>query len=69
MSDLINQPTLAPTRKVTAGGIAGILTVAVIGLINNQWPGVGDMLGPTVSALIVSAVSFVASYMTKNKAV
>ena len=65
---LITQPTAMPTRKVAAGGIAGILTVAVIGLIDLKWPGAGMMLEPTVSALIVSAVSFVASYMTKNKA-
>lgn len=68
MTDLVDQPTAAPTRKLKAVVIAGLLTTAVIGVINTYLPGVGDALGPTLSGIITVAVSAVAGYFTRNAA-
>ena len=66
--DLVTQPTSAPTRKVTAAGIAGALTAAVIAGVNYLWPGFGDNLAPGIEPLIAAAVAFVAAYLTRERA-
>ncbi len=63
---LVTQPTALPTRKVAAGGIAGILITAAIALVNIYLPGVGDMLSPVITAAITTAVAFITSYMVRN---
>jgi hypothetical protein len=65
---LYRQPTARPTRKVAAGGIAGAITAALMAGVNHQWPGYGEAVGQFASPLIVAAVSFVASYMTRERA-
>jgi hypothetical protein len=68
MSDLVKQPTPAPTRKISAVGIAGALTAALIAGVNAIWPGVGDQIGPIAGPIITAAVAFVAGYMTRERA-
>ena len=65
---LVTQPTKMPTRKVAAGGIAGALTAALMAGVNYKWPGYGEAVGQVASPVIVAVVSFVASYMTRERA-
>jgi hypothetical protein len=64
----IDQPTLAPTRKVQAGGIAGLLAVAVIAVVNHWQPGLGDQFGHEISGVAVWAVMLAGSYFTRERA-
>jgi hypothetical protein len=68
MPDLRNQPTSLPTRKVSAAGIAGALTAALIAGVNFIWPGFGDQLAPIAGPAITAAVAFVAAYLTRERA-
>lgn len=76
MSDLINQPTAAPTRKMSAVGISGVAVPPVAALIVSQLPGVSEACGGEVAAGIITlvvgyaqaAIQFVSGYMTKNEA-
>lgn len=63
--NFINQPTLKPTTKVTAGGLGGavaVLTVAILGQF-------GVDLGAEVAAALTTLLSFGASYLVKDKEV
>ena len=75
MSDLINQPTRAPTRKVTAALIGGIVSGAVVGGIEGAC-GVVDLNGacgaivPALDAwgaLIAGLVAGIAAYFTRER--
>ena len=68
MSDLINQPSAAPTRKLQAVGVAGAITAGIIAGVNAYWPGIGDQFGPAIGALVATVVSVVAGYVTRNRA-
>lgn len=68
MPDLRNQPTPLPTRKVSAAGIAGALTAALIAGVNYIWPGFGDQLAPIAGPAITAGVAFVAAYLTRERA-
>ena len=65
---LVSQPSLMPTRKVTAGALAGILATAVISGVDAYWPGVGTAMGPQITAAVTTIFITVASYMTKERA-
>jgi|LakMenE18May11ns_1017448.scaffolds.fasta_scaffold9556615_2 hypothetical protein len=65
---LIEQPSSRPTRKVSAAGIAGALTAALIAGVNYLWPGVGDHVGPVAGPVITAGVAFVAAYFTRERA-
>jgi hypothetical protein len=65
--DLIDQPSPAPTRKVTAGALAGALTAAIIAGVNELWPGFGDDLAPALHAFVPVVVGFVAAYFTRER--
>jgi putative flippase GtrA len=59
----INQPSIAPTTKVTAGGVAGALTVLVVwilGLLHVPVP-------PEVASAITVIISFVTSYLVRQR--
>jgi putative flippase GtrA len=59
----VNQPSIAPTTKVTAGGVAGALTVLVVwilGLLHVPVP-------PEVASALTVVISFVASYLIKQR--
>jgi hypothetical protein len=68
MSRLVNQPSPKPTRKLSAVGIAGALTAALIAGVNHQWPGVGDQIGPVAGYVIPLIVAWVAGYYTLERA-
>jgi predicted acyltransferase len=68
MSRLVNQPSPKPTRKLSAVGIAGALTAALIAGVNHQWPGVGDQIGPAAGYVIPLIVAWVAGYFTRERA-
>jgi hypothetical protein len=63
--ELVTQPSAAPTAKWVAGtatGGVGIVLVWVLSLLNVDLP-------PEVAAVIVLAVTQVAAYWKKNRAV
>ncbi len=68
MSRLVNQPSPKPTRKVTAVGIAGALTAALIAAVNHQWPGVGDQIGPVAGSIITALAVVVGGWLTRERA-
>jgi putative flippase GtrA len=59
----INQPSIAPTTKVAAGGIAGALTVVVVwilGLLHVPVP-------PEVASALTVIISFITSYFVRER--
>jgi putative flippase GtrA len=59
----INQPSIAPTTKVAAGGVAGALTVLVVwilGLFHVTVP-------PEVASALTVMISFISSYLVKQR--
>jgi putative flippase GtrA len=59
----INQPSIAPTTKVAAGGVAGALTVLVVwvlGLLHVPVP-------PEVASALTVIISFVTSYLVRQR--
>jgi hypothetical protein len=53
---------------VSAAGIAGALTAALIAGVNYIWPGFGDQLAPIAGPAITAGVAFVAAYLTRERA-
>lgn len=68
MTDLVNQPSPAPTRKLQAVGIAGAITAGIIAGVNAYWPGIGDQFSPAIGAAVATLVSVIAGYFTRNRA-
>lgn len=64
---LINQPSLRPTRKVSAAIVAGILTNAVIALANAWIPEVGTALEPQITAGVTAVVMGAAAYLVRER--
>jgi len=59
----ITQPSIAPTTKVAAGGVAGALTVLVVwilGLLHVTVP-------PEVASALTVIISFISSYLIKQR--
>ena len=59
----ITQPSIAPTTKVAAGGVAGALTVLVVwilGLLHETVP-------PEVASALTVIISFITSYFVKQR--
>ncbi|MGO9151604.1 hypothetical protein [Mycobacterium sp.] len=59
----INQPSMAPTTKVAAGGVAAALTVLVVwilGLLHVPVP-------PEVASALTVIISFVTSYFVRQR--
>jgi predicted outer membrane lipoprotein len=69
MSDLVNQPSAAPTRKWWAGVLAGVIVNAAFGVLDAVWP--DHPFNPYKADLIgwvtIGAMSF-AAYMARNRA-
>jgi hypothetical protein len=58
-----NQPSMAPTTKVAAGGVAGALTVLVVwilGLLHVTVP-------PEVASALTVVISFATSYIVRER--
>jgi hypothetical protein len=59
----ISQPSIAPTTKVAAGGVAGAVTVLlvwILGLLHLAVP-------PEVASALTVIISFVASYFVRQR--
>jgi hypothetical protein len=59
----INQPSLAPTTKVAAGGIAGAITVLVVWILGMFHVAVP----PEVASAFTVIITFVASYFVRER--
>lgn len=72
--NLINQPTLRPTRKVAAVGWTSLLGPIVAAIIAPWLPGLSEACGSELSASLVAgglvlaqgAANFFAGYMAKE---
>jgi hypothetical protein len=67
---LVNQPTSQPTNKVKAGLSAGVVVTLIIGLLAQFGIIIPEEVGTAVVVTIggvVTIVSFVSSYLAKNK--
>ncbi len=59
----ITQPSIAPTTKVAAGGVAGAFTVLVVwilGLLHVTLP-------PEVASAVTVLIPFISSYLVKQR--
>lgn len=73
--NLINQPTLRPTRKMAAVGWTSLLGPIVAAIIAPWLPGLSEACGGEVGASLLAgglalaqgAVNFVAGYMVNEK--
>jgi hypothetical protein len=73
--NLINQPSLRPTRKMAAVGWTSLLGPIVAAIIAPWLPGLSEACGAEVGASLVAgglslaqgAVNFVAGYVVKEK--
>ena len=63
-TQLTDQPTAAPTNKVAAAGIAGVVTVLVVYLLGAFF---NIQLPDEVSAALTVLVTFVAAYFKRNE--
>ena len=59
----MDQPTKAPTQKMTAVGISGAVTLVVIWLVSQF----GVDLPAEVASALTIIISFVAGYLTPEK--
>ena len=66
INGLVTQSSLAPTRKVSAAGIWGLITVLAFAAIDYYAPGMS--LNPMVSSAVTGAVAWLAAYFTKERA-
>ncbi len=64
---LVKHQSKKPTRKVVATGVAGALTVAGVAAFNYYFPGLGEVVSPTIEAGAVALVAAVAGYFTKDR--
>lgn len=64
MSNLVDQPTAAPTRKVAAGGIGGALSIVLIYIIQVVFT---VELPAEVASAVTLIVSFLASYFVREE--
>jgi hypothetical protein len=69
MSDLIEQPTPSPTRKMAATGIGGVVTLAILAALDAWVPGLGDILSGEVTAIVTLVGAWVSGYMAKERKV
>lgn len=73
--NLINQPTLRPTRKIAAVGWTSLLGPIVAAIIAPWLPGLSEACGGEVGASLVAgglalaqgAVNFVAGYVVRER--
>ena len=63
-TQLTDQPTAAPTNKVAAAGIAGVITVLVVYLLGAIF---NIQLPDEVSAALTALVAFIAGYLKRNE--
>ena len=65
MSELVNQPTAKPTRKVAATGIAGAITIVLVYTVQSLF---NVEIPAEVSSAITLLISFASGYIVKEEA-
>lgn len=65
---LVNQPTLAPTRKVVASTAGVAIANIVLVIVERIFPGVFTGIETEVHTLITTLVVFVSGYLVKDRA-
>jgi len=61
MAETVNQPTWAPTRKVSAAGIGAVVSLVLIWILQTALP---DLVIPeAIAAAIGSIISFALAYL------
>ncbi len=63
---LVDQPGLAPTNKVMAGGLAGALVTCAIFAVQLVAPGFAP--GEATVALVTALLSFALSWLVRDRA-
>lgn len=66
MTELVTQPTNAPTRKLTATGIGGIVSIAILAGLNAWVPGLGDILTEPVYAAVALIGGLVSGWFVRE---
>lgn len=66
MSDLVNQPSKAPNRKIAAVIIATFLVQGVIGTLESFYPGISAAL--PAQEWIAALVPILAGYFVRERA-
>lgn len=64
LNNLLTHPTLAPSRKVTAGGSAGALSILLITTLH----AFGVAIAPELAAAITTVVSFAGAWLVRERA-
>lgn len=67
MTELVTQPTNAPTRKVTAMGIGGVVSIAILAGLNAWVPGLGDLLTEPIYAAVALVGGLVSGWFVKER--
>ncbi|MEO0557398.1 MAG: hypothetical protein AAF170_04355 [Bacteroidota bacterium] len=65
MPDLLDQPTNAPTRKVTASAVAALAGSFLVDVLEQVWP--ARDLPDTTEPFLVSLLVFSAGYLVRNR--
>ena len=63
---LVDQPTAAPTRKLTATGIGGIVAIGILAALDAWMPGIGQYLSEPVYAAVALVSGLISGYFTRN---
>ncbi len=66
MTELVTQPTAAPTRKMTANGLGGVIAIGVLAALEAYYPGLGEILSEPVYALVAVVSGFISGYFVKE---
>lgn len=64
IGDSYNQPTVAPTTKLTAAGISGAITVVLLALVENF---TNVEVSSEVASSLTIIVAFLMGYFTKER--
>jgi hypothetical protein len=67
MTEYVDQPSAAPTRKMTAVGISGILAIAILTALDAWVPGLGELLTEPVYAAVPIVVGLVSGWFVRER--
>jgi hypothetical protein len=66
MTELVTQPTIAPTRKMKATAVGSIIAIAILSIIDVYAPGLGAVLSEPVYAAVAVASGLISGWFTKE---
>lgn len=67
MTELVNQPTYTPTRKITAVGVSGIVSVAILAALDEWVPGLGELMSEYVYAVVPVVIATFSGWFIKER--